>query len=62
MTNGQTFDIQTKNPSIKINACNTIYNFYAVNNQGHYEPNGNFTLKRNTEKPLNGMILAPQGK
>ncbi|KAG2200441.1 hypothetical protein INT47_011421 [Mucor saturninus] len=60
VTDGQTFDIQTKNPSIKINACNTIYNFYAVDKQGRYEPEGNFTLKRSTEKPLSGMILAPQ--
>jgi hypothetical protein len=58
---GQTFDIQTKNPSVGINACNTIYNVYAVNKQGRYEPEGKFTLKRNSEKSLDGMVLAPQG-
>lgn len=57
-----TFDIQTKNPSAGINACNSIYNFYAVNKQGRYEPEGKFTLKRNSEKPFRGMVLAPQGK
>jgi hypothetical protein len=59
---GQTFDIQTKNPSEGLNACNTIYNFYAVNQEGKYEPKGKFRLKRSSETSLKGMILAPQGK
>ncbi|KAI9261008.1 hypothetical protein EDC94DRAFT_610544 [Helicostylum pulchrum] len=57
---GETFDIQTKNPSIGLNACNTIYNFYAVNRSGKFEANGKFRIKRSSEDSLNGMILAPQ--
>lgn len=58
---GETFDIQTKNPSAGLNACNTIYNFYAVNRNGKFETNGKFNIKRSSEDSLNGMILAPQG-
>ncbi|GAA5815984.1 hypothetical protein MFLAVUS_009503 [Mucor flavus] len=57
---GEIFDIQTKNPSVGLNACNTIYNFYAVNRNGKFEANGKFSIKRSSENSLNGMILAPQ--
>lgn len=59
---GEIFDIQTKNPSIGLSACNTIYNFYAVNRDGKFEANGKFSIKRSSEDSLSGMILAPQGK
>ncbi|EPB84391.1 hypothetical protein HMPREF1544_08828 [Mucor circinelloides 1006PhL] len=57
---GETFDIKTRNPSAGLNACNTIYNFYAVNPQGVYIPSGKFTLKRSSHESLAGMVLAPQ--
>ncbi|KAL9536959.1 hypothetical protein MBANPS3_012214 [Mucor bainieri] len=57
---GETFDIKTRNPSAGLNACNTLFNFYAVNTQGIYVPNGKFTLKRSSHESLAGMVLAPQ--
>ncbi|CEP11884.1 hypothetical protein [Parasitella parasitica] len=57
---GETLEIKTRNPSAGLNACNTIYNFYAVNHQGVYIPNGKFTLKRSSHESLSGMVLAPQ--
>ncbi|KAF1795989.1 hypothetical protein FB192DRAFT_1348275 [Mucor lusitanicus] len=57
---GETFDIKTRNPSAGLNACNTVFNFYAVNLQGVYVPNGRFTLKRSSHESLAGMVLAPQ--
>ncbi|GAN09996.1 hypothetical protein MAM1_0311d09530 [Mucor ambiguus] len=57
---GETFDIKTRNPSAGLNACNTVFNFYAVNLQGIYVPNGKFTLRRSSHESLAGMVLAPQ--
>lgn len=56
-----TFDMKTADPSIGLNACNTIYNFYAIDEAGKYNPEGHFTIKRSTTEPLSGMVLAPQG-
>lgn len=58
---GETFDVSTRNPSAGLNSCNTIYNFYAVNKEGVYIPEGKFTLKRSSHESLSGMVLAPQG-
>jgi hypothetical protein len=55
-------DIQTKDPSVGLDSCNTIYNFYAVDEKGIYIPNGQFTIQRSSESPFSGMVLAPQGK
>lgn len=61
MVEGETIDIRTPTPSANLNACSTIYNFYAVNREGTYAPEGKFTLTRNSRNPLAGMVIAPQG-
>jgi hypothetical protein len=58
---GETIEIRTMTPSADLNACNTIYNFYAVDEQGVYTSEGKFTLTRNSKNSLAGMIIAPQG-
>ncbi|KAI8365728.1 hypothetical protein BD560DRAFT_401517 [Blakeslea trispora] len=61
VADGQAIDISTDNPSAGLNACNTVYHFYAVDQEGRYASTGNFTVRRSSKYPLSGMILAPQG-
>ncbi|RCH96636.1 hypothetical protein CU098_001132, partial [Rhizopus stolonifer] len=58
--NGQVLDIKTINPSAGLNACNTVYHFYAVDQQGRYMSNGKFVIQRHSKHPFSGMMLAPQ--
>jgi hypothetical protein len=59
---GDTIELDANNPSFGFNPCNTIYNFYPVNKAGLFNPTGEFTLIRRTEKSLAGYTLAPRGK
>ncbi|KAI9495601.1 hypothetical protein BDB00DRAFT_897273 [Zychaea mexicana] len=60
--NGATIYVRTRRPHAGgFNACRTIFNFYPVDSDGNYEPNGSFTLHRENDGELQGMILAPLG-
>lgn len=61
MTNGTTFVFSTNNPALNLNPCKVIWNFYPVDDNGNYLPNGEFTLIRRTANQLGGFTLAPRG-
>ncbi|OBZ85959.1 hypothetical protein A0J61_05994 [Choanephora cucurbitarum] len=60
VVDGQTVNIMTDNPSAGLNACNTVYHFYAVDQKGQFARKGQFVIRRNSKYPFSGMILAPQ--
>ncbi|KAI9495584.1 hypothetical protein BDB00DRAFT_897254 [Zychaea mexicana] len=62
VNDGDTITLRTNNPTQGgLLACNTIWNFYPVDANGNYDPNGSFTLRRETGGELHGLILAPLG-
>ncbi|KAI8139396.1 hypothetical protein BJV82DRAFT_251015 [Fennellomyces sp. T-0311] len=59
VSSGQTITLSTANPSLGFYSCNTIYNFYPVDNDGSYNPNATFTIDRVTLGFVEGLVLAP---
>ncbi|KAK4510276.1 Transketolase [Mucor velutinosus] len=59
--NGATITIDTNNPSAGLNAGNSTYKFYPVDESGNIMPEGTFMLHRKTGGQLQGLVLAPRG-
>jgi len=47
-------------PSLGMNVCNTVLNFYPSDNVGSYK-SGSFVLDRSTGGQLGGFMLLPEG-
>ncbi|KAI7883291.1 hypothetical protein K492DRAFT_185236 [Lichtheimia hyalospora FSU 10163] len=60
VTSGSTITLGSNAPTQGFNSCNTIYNFYAVDENGDYDPDGEFTINRETGSQLEGLVIAPQ--
>ncbi|KAF1807746.1 hypothetical protein FB192DRAFT_1454682 [Mucor lusitanicus] len=59
--NGDTIEIDGNNPTLGFNPCKLIYNFYPVDENNNYVPDGEFTLIRRTANQFGGFTLAPRG-
>ncbi|KAK4518528.1 uncharacterized protein ATC70_008746 [Mucor velutinosus] len=57
---GTTIAVQGNQPSLGMNVCNTVLNFYPSDNVGSYA-SGTFQLDRATGGQLGGFILLPEG-
>ncbi|EPB88519.1 hypothetical protein HMPREF1544_04632 [Mucor circinelloides 1006PhL] len=55
-----TITIQGNQPSLGMNVCNTVLNFYPSDNVGFYQ-SGPFQVDRSTGGQLGGFMLLPEG-
>ncbi|GAA5806996.1 hypothetical protein MFLAVUS_000345 [Mucor flavus] len=62
VTNNTTITISTDSPSQGLYTCRVVYNFYPVNNEGIFMPDGTFDIIRNTKGMFGGYILAPRAR
>lgn len=60
VTAGSTITLSTNAPTHGFNSCNVIYNFYPVDENGDYYPDGQFTINRETGSQFEGLVIAPR--
>lgn len=59
VTSGDTITLRTNAPTHGFNSCNTIYNFYPVDANGNFDPDGEITIHRETGSQFEGLVIAP---
>ncbi|OAD70012.1 hypothetical protein PHYBLDRAFT_172027 [Phycomyces blakesleeanus NRRL 1555(-)] len=59
IASGSTFRLSRNIPTIGLDPCRTLFNFYPVKDDGSYDAVGTFTLVRETGGPFGGLTLAP---
>lgn len=59
VTSGDTITLRTNAPTHGFNSCNTIYNFYPVDENGNFDPDGEITIHRETGSQFEGLVIAP---
>ncbi|KAI7883292.1 hypothetical protein K492DRAFT_192821 [Lichtheimia hyalospora FSU 10163] len=60
VTSGDTITLRTNAPTHGFNSCNAVYNFYPVDENGNFDPNGEFTIHRETGSQFEGLVIAPR--
>ncbi|CDH53845.1 predicted protein [Lichtheimia corymbifera JMRC:FSU:9682] len=60
VTTGSTITLSSNAPTFGFNNCKTVYNFYPVDENGDFYPDGDFTIERKTGSQFEGLVLAPR--